>query len=260
MERNNSRIHQEAVRLNRFLAMAGVGSRRKNDELILSGEVMVNGQVVRQLGVQVQPGKDRITVGGKIVNPTEKLIYVLFNKPKDTITTMKDEKGRTTVMNYVRLKQRVFPVGRLDRNTTGALLFTNDGDLANALTHPKSEIEKMYRVTLDHQVSDEDLRRIRNGIDLEDGTARARSVKIMDGSKRKKVLLAIHEGRNHEVRRMFEALGYDIRQLDRVSFAGLTSLGLPRGRWRFLTRAEINFLKKITDSIRKRNTDEIPTQ
>lgn len=148
MERKDSEFHQETIRLNRFLAMAGVGSRRKNDKLILSGVVKVNGQVVQELGGQVQPGKDCITVEGKMVGLTQKLLYILFNKPKDAITTISDEKGRTTVMNYVKLKQRVFPVGRLDRNGPGVLLFTNDGEMAYALMHPKFEIEKIYQSCL----------------------------------------------------------------------------------------------------------------
>jgi pseudouridine synthase len=243
MERKGKGLHQEPIRLNRFLAMAGVGSRRKNDALILSGEVAVNGRVVQELGLRVRPGKDRISVGGKPIGLAEKPVYILLNKPKDAISTMSDEKDRTTVMNFVRLKRRVFPIGRLDRNTTGVLLFTNDGDLANALIHPAREIEKIYRVTLDRQLNREDLGKLRKGVELSDGTARPRSVEVVEGSKRKKVLLSIHEGRNHEIKRLFEALGYDVRQLDRVSFAGLTPLGLARGSWRFLTRAEVDFLK-----------------
>jgi len=257
MERKDSGVHQETVRLNRYLAMAGIGSRRKNDELILSGAVKVNGKLVKELGVQVQVGKDKISVQGELVNLEEKLVYIIFNKPKDTITTMSDEKGRSTVMDYVHIKQRVFPIGRLDRNTTGVLLFSNDGDLTNALIHPKHEIEKIYRVTLDHQVSDEDLRKLRKGVQLEDGLAKVQSVEIIDGSKRKKVLLALHEGRNREIRRMFEVIGYDVRQLDRVSFAGLTPLGLPRGHWRFLNRSEVNYLKKLTGCTSRKEIDEI---
>lgn len=246
MERKDSGFHQETIRLNRFLAMAGVSSRRKNDELILSGVVKVNGQVVQELGAQVQPGKDCITVEGKMVNLAQKLLYILFNKPKDAITTISDEKGRTTVMNYVKLKQRVFPVGRLDRNSTGVLLFTNDGEMAYALMHPKFEIEKIYRITLDRQITDQDLKKLRSGIKLEDGFAKARSADIIEGSKRKKVCITLREGRNREVRRIFKALGHEVCQLDRVSFAGLTSLGLLRGRWRFLSREEISHLKQLT--------------
>jgi 23S rRNA pseudouridine2605 synthase len=257
MERKDSRVHQETVRLNRYLAMAGIGSRRKNDDLILSGTVKVNGHVVQELGTQVRIGKDKVSIQGELVNIEEKLVYILLNKPKDTITTTSDEKGRTTVMKYVRVKERIFPVGRLDRNTTGVLLFTNDGDLANGLIHPKFEIEKMYRVTLDRQVSDEDLKNLRKGVRLSDGPAKASTAELIDGSKRKKVLLTLREGRNREVRRMFEVIGHDVRQLDRVSFAGLTPLGLPRGASRYLTRSEINYLKKLTGSISRKEIDEI---
>lgn len=245
MERKNSRIHSEALRLNRFLAMAGIASRRKSDELILSGAVRLNGKVVTELGTKVDPEHDSVTVHGKPVALVEKKIYILMNKPKDAITTMSDEKGRTTVMDFLKTKYRVFPVGRLDRNTTGVLLFTNDGDFANALLHPRYEIEKMYRVTLDKQITDADLKKLRKGIELSDGPAKAKMAEVIEGSKRKKVLVTLSEGRNREVRRMFEALGYDVRQLDRVSFAGLTPLGVPRGKWRFLTQTEVRQLKEL---------------
>ena len=259
MERKNTRIHQETVRLNRYLAMAGIGSRRKNDDLILSGAVKINGKPVKDLGVQVLVGKDKVLVHGELVHLEEKLVYIIFNKPKDTITTMNDEKGRTTVMNYVHVKQRVYPVGRLDRNTTGVLLFTNDGDLAHALIHPKFEIEKLYRVTLDRQVSDDDLKKLHKGVQLDDGLAKVHSAEIISGSKRQKLLLSLREGRNREIRRIFEIIGYDVRQLDRVSFAGITPLGIPRGSWRFMDRNEINYLKKLTGSKTRKEIDEIYT-
>lgn len=257
MEREDTGLHQESVRLNRFLAMAGVGSRRKNDTLILSGEVAVNGRIVRELGLRILPGKDRVSVAGKLVGMAEKPIYILFNKPKDTITTMSDEKGRATVMNFVRLRRRVFPVGRLDRNTTGVLLFTNDGELANALIHPAREIEKIYRVTLDRQITSEDLRELRKGIGLKDGFAKPQSAEVIDGSKRRRILISIHEGRNHIIKRIFEALGYDVKQLDRVLFAGLTTLGLSRGSWRFLTRTEIDFLRRNAGFKGRKGDEEI---
>jgi 23S rRNA pseudouridine2605 synthase len=257
MERKDKGIHKETVRLNRYLAMAGIGSRRKNDDLICSGAVKVNGRVVTELGVQVVVGKDRISVNGEIVNLEEKLVYIILNKPKDTITTTSDEKGRSTVMHYVKVKQRVYPVGRLDRNSTGVMLLTNDGDLAQALIHPKHEIEKLYRVTLDRQVNDEELRKLRNGIKLEDGPAKASAVEIIQGSKRKKVFIELHEGRNREIRRMFEALDHDVRQLERVSFAGITLSGLARGSWRFLRQDEISYLKQLTGSKKRKEIDEI---
>jgi 23S rRNA pseudouridine2605 synthase len=244
MERENTRIHQETVRLNRFLAMAGIGSRRKNDEIIRSGAVKINGRVVTELGTKVVLSKDRVSMNGTIVSIEEKNVYILLNKPKDVITTMNDERGRATVMNYVRTKYRVFPVGRLDRNTTGVLLFTNDGEFANALIHPKFEIERVYRVTVDKTMQDDDLKKLKKGIHLEDGPAKAQTVEIVEGSKRKKILIVIREGRNREVRRMFEALDYDVRQLDRVAFAGLTTLGVPRGKCRMLSYPEIKDLKK----------------
>jgi 23S rRNA pseudouridine2605 synthase len=244
MERENTRIHQETVRLNRFLAMAGIGSRRKNDELIRSGAVKINGRVVTELGTKVVLSKDRVSMNGTIVSIEEKNVYILLNKPKDVITTMNDERGRETVMNYVRTKYRVFPVGRLDRNTTGVLLFTNDGEFANALIHPKFEIERVYRVTVDKTMQDDDLKKLKKGIHLEDGLAKAQTVEIVEGSKRKKILIVIREGRNREVRRMFEVLDYDVRQLDRVAFAGLTTLGVPRGKCRMLSYPEVKDLKK----------------
>jgi pseudouridine synthase len=246
MERKDPRVHPQAVRLNRFLAMAGVGSRRKNDDLIRSGVVRVNGKVVDELGVQVNPYKDRVTVNGKIVNAEERHLYILLNKPKDAITTLSDERGRDTVMKYVSIHQRIYPVGRLDRNTTGVLLFTNDGDLAHALAHPSGEIERMYRVTLERQMEEKDLKRLRAGVKLDDGVAKPKEADIIQGSKRTKVLVTLAEGRNREVRRIFEALGYDVKQLDRVAFAGLTPLGLPRGDWRFLTRDEVRHLRRLT--------------
>jgi 23S rRNA pseudouridine2605 synthase len=257
MERKNKNLNQEIVRLNRYLAMAGIGSRRKNDDLIRSGVVKVNGHTVLELGTQVIVGKDQVAVSGKLINLEERLVYIVLNKPKDAITTTSDERGRNTVMNYVRVKQRVFPVGRLDRNSTGVLLFTNDGDLANALTHPKHEIEKMYRVTLDNQVTDEVLRKLRKGVKLDDGLAKAKYTEMIPGSKHKKVLVSICEGKNREIRRMFEIMGYDVRQLDRISFAGLTSSGLPRGDWRFLTKSEVDYLKKLTGSTTRKEIDEI---
>ncbi len=247
MERKNSRLHKENIRLNRFLAMAGVASRRKCDELISSGVVRVNGKVVTELGVKIDPENDKVKVDGKPVASVEKKIYILMNKPKNAITTMQDERGRTTVMDYLKTKYRVYPVGRLDRNTTGVLLFTNDGDFANALLHPKYKIEKMYRVTLDKQITDEALRRLKRGVHLEDGIAKALSADIIQGSKRRKVLITICEGRNREVRRMFDALGYDVKQLDRVGFAGLTPIGVPRGKWRFLTNEEVKHIYSLTN-------------
>ncbi len=245
MERKGPRVHKETIRLNRFLAIAGVGSRRSNDELIDSGVVRINGKKVAELGAKVDPDRDIVTVYGNPVHLAQHSVYILLNKPKDCITTLSDEKERRTVLEYVRVKQRVFPVGRLDRNTTGVLLLTNDGDLTHALTHPRLEIEKVYRVSLAEPLKSEDAAKLRRGIHLEDGLARAGEVEVVDGSKRMKVLVSIHEGRNREVRRLFEALGYDVRYLDRVLFAGLSYSGLQRGEWRYLTNPEVRYLREM---------------
>ncbi len=246
VERKGAGIHQENIRLNRFLAMAGVGSRRSNDELITSGAVKVNGRKVTELGSRVDPERDIVTVRGNPVHLAQHFVYVLLNKPKDCITTLSDERDRTTVVDYVKIKQRVYPVGRLDRNTTGVLLLTNDGDLTNSLIHPKFEVQKIYRAVLDKPIRSEDLGRLKRGVKLEDGTARANEAEIVEGSKRTRILVSLHEGRNREVRRIFDALGYDVKYLDRVSFAGLTYTGLQRGEWRHLTNVEVRYLKELT--------------
>jgi 23S rRNA pseudouridine2605 synthase len=244
VERKSARVHQEDIRLNRYLAMAGVGSRRRNDELIASGAVKVNGRKVVELGTKVKLGVDIVSVHGNPVHPPQHYVYILLNKPKDCITTLSDEKDRTTVMDWVKVKERVFPIGRLDRNTTGVLLLTNDGELTHALIHPKFEIEKIYKVSLEKPLRNEDFARLKKGVQLEDGVARANQAEIVQGTKRTKILLSLHEGRNREVRRIFEALGYDVKYLDRVSFAGLTFSGLQRGEWRYLTNLEVRYLKK----------------
>jgi 23S rRNA pseudouridine2605 synthase len=254
VERKSPGIHKEDIRLNKFLAMAGVGSRRGNDELIVSGVVRVNGKKVDELGAKVDPDKDIVTVNGNTVHVAQHDVYILFNKPKDCITTLSDEKDRTTVLDYVRVKQRVFPVGRLDRNTTGILLLTNDGELTNSLIHPSFEIEKTYKVSLDKPLKAEDFVRLKRGIHLEDGVARANEIEFVEGSKRMRVFVSIHEGRNREVRRLFDALGYDVKYLDRVSFAGLGYSGLQRGEWRYLTNAEVRYIQELVSRRESVNT------
>lgn len=244
-QREDSRAHQESIRLNKFLALAGIGSRRSNDELILSGDVKVNGRVVQELGIKINPLRDRVSVRGNQVFVEEREVYLLLNKPKDTITTVKDERGRTTVMELVKIKERVYPIGRLDRNTTGVLLLTNDGELANALMHPKHEVEKVYHVRLERGILHDDLRKLKTGIRLEDGIAKVNYVETLKKTKRTELFVAIHEGRNREVRRMFETLGYEVKKLDRISFAGITTVGLSRGRWRKLKMKEVEHLKKV---------------
>lgn len=245
VERKDSEHHQETIRLNKFLALAGIGSRRSNDELIRSGAVRVNGRPVRELGVKIDPRRDRVTVNGQPVGLGERKVYILFNKPKDCITTVRDEKGRKTVLDYVRVKERVYPVGRLDRNTTGVLLLTNDGELAYALTHPRYEIERVYRVVLDRPIEEADMTRLKKGVRLNDGIATVQAMQLIPGEKKRKLILSLHEGKNREVKRIFEALGYEVTQLDRVAFAGLTAQGLKRGEWRKLTRQEIEYLQGI---------------
>ena len=243
LEREGTDLHQEAVRLNKYLALSGVGSRRKNDELILSGVVKVNGKVVKELGTKIEPGRDHVTVNGRPVVQSGNQLYILFNKPKDCITTLSDERGRTTIMDYVRVRERVYPVGRLDRGTTGVLILTNDGDLAHVLTHPSTGIEKLYRVRVDTSLAESDMRQLAKGVRLSDGIARSKHASILPGTRKSEALVTVTEGRNHLVKRMFEAMGYKVKRLDRIAFAGLTVEGLGRGKWRFLTRREILALK-----------------
>ena len=232
------------VRLNRFIAMAGLGSRREADDLITAGLISVNGKLVTELGSKVKPGDDVRYNGERIRN--EKHVYLLLNKPKDYITTVEDPNERKTVMELIEgaCAERVYPVGRLDRNTTGLLLFTNDGDLARYLTHPSSRVKKIYSVELDKNLKVSDSRQLMEGVELEDGISRVDDIAYDgDGSNKKVVGVELHSGKNRVVRRLFEALGYEVKKLDRVGFAGLTKKDLPRGRWRFLDEKEIGFLK-----------------
>lgn len=245
VERKDTKLHKKTLRLNKYLAMAGVGSRRKNDELIAEGLVKVNGKTVIELGAKVDPGKDRVSVRGHPVQLAQKSLYIVLNKPKDCITTMNDEKDRPTVMEYVRTKDRVYPIGRLDRNTTGALLFTNEGELAHALTHPSFELEKVYHVRVDGELTDIHLRKLRHGIRLEDGRAKASRIDLVPHTHRSEIMVAVHEGRNRLIRRMFESLGFKIKKLDRLSFCGISTVGLARGEWRYLSRPEINALRAL---------------
>lgn len=229
------------VRLNRFIARCGVCSRREADSLIAAGQVSVNGVVVTELGTKVTP-RDRVDVHGRRVVPVH-LEYLLMNKPGDTITTTDDERGRTSVMDLVKEpaleKAGLFPVGRLDRHTTGVLLLTNDGDLAHRLMHPKYIIEKVYVAETEQDVTDEQLEVLMAGVELEDGMAKADQVARVTGGSRRTVGLSIHEGRNRQVRRMFESLGHRIKQLERVQYAGLTTEGIRKGKWRRLSRDEV---------------------
>ncbi len=232
------------VRLNKFMANAGVCSRREADELITKGLVKVNGEVVTELGVKIT-AKDTVEYNDKIVT-SERKIYILLNKPKDCVTTSDDPNGRKTVMDIVKgaCEERIYPVGRLDRNTTGVLLLTNDGDLASKLTHPKFVKKKIYQVWTDKPISEEDMQHIADGVELDDGPIHADAVSYVSPTDRKQAGIEIHSGRNRVVRRIFESLGYHVVKLDRVYFAGLTKKNLPRGRWRYHTQEEVNFLKQ----------------
>ena len=231
------------IRLNKFLANAGVCSRREADEFITEGVVSVNGTVVTELGTKVKR-TDEVKFHEQPVS-IERKVYVLLNKPKDYVTTSDDPQNRKTVMDLVKnvCRERIYPVGRLDRNTTGVLLFTNDGELASKLTHPKFLKKKIYHVTTDKNVTAADMRQIAEGITLEDGEIRADAIDYASPTDKKQIGIEIHSGKNRIVRRIFEALGYRVVKLDRVLFAGLTKKNVRRGDWRFLTEQEVNMLR-----------------
>ncbi len=230
-------------RLNKFIANAGICSRREADEYIKSGVVTVNGKVVTEMGAKVNPG-DKVLFHDQLVR-SEKKIYVLLNKPKDCVTTTDDPAARLTVMDLVKnaCKERIYPVGRLDRNTTGVLLITNDGDLASRLTHPKFEKKKIYHAFLDKKFTKADLQQVAEGIKLEDGFIKADSINFVEEDDKKQIGIEIHSGKNRIVRRIFEHLGYKVVRLDRVFFAGLTKKSLSRGQWRHLSEKEISMLQ-----------------
>lgn len=231
------------VRLNKYISNSGVCSRRDADKLIADGLVTVNGEVVTELGHKVLPS-DEVRYNGKLLNP-ERKVYLLLNKPRGYVTTLDDPHAGRTVMQLIEnaCPERIYPVGRLDTQTTGVLLFTNDGELAKKLTHPSYEKKKIYHVHLDRDFQPEDLEKLRKGIELEDGFIAADAIEMIDSRDQRQVGIEIHSGRNRIVRRMFNHLDYQVVKLDRVLFAGLTKKDLPRGRYRFLTQQEINFLK-----------------
>ena len=241
----SKKSEDDLIRLNRYISNSGICSRRKADELILNGEVSVNGEVIKELGYKVKIS-DKIKFQGKLLKPGN-LEYILLNKPKDFITTTDDPLERKTVMDLIRnaSTERVYPVGRLDRNTTGLLLFTNDGDLADRLAHPRNQVRKIYEVELDKSLSASDFEKIKEGLELEDGPAKVDAISYLDGKAKKHVGVEIHIGRNRIVRRIFESLGYEVVKLDRVVYAGLTKKDLPRGRFRHLTKEEIIYLKHL---------------
>lgn len=236
-------FNDQAIRLNKYLSNAGICSRREADVLIQTGVITVNGKVVTELGFKISL-TDVIQYDGETIN-AEKKRYVLLNKPKGFITTMDDPLGRKTVMSLVKsaCRERVYPVGRLDRETTGLLLFTNDGDLAKKLIHPRYQARKIYHVELNKPFKTEDFDTLLRGVDLEDGRSRADEISYVEGGTSREVGIEIHSGKNRVVRRMFEALGYTVVKLDRVVFAGLTKKDLPRGMFRHLSEDEVSYLK-----------------
>jgi 23S rRNA pseudouridine2605 synthase len=233
----------DLVRLNKYIAAAGICSRREADELISAGLITVNGKSVTELGSKVHPD-DEVKYNGERIR-TERKVYLVLNKPKDYVTTTDDPKERKTVMLLIRdaCNERVYPVGRLDRNTTGVLLFTNDGELAKKMTHPSSNKKKIYHVFLNKAISAGDLKKLAEGVELEDGFIQPDAISYASTENKKEVGLEIHSGKNRIVRRMFEAVGYRVDKLDRVYFGGLTKKNLPRGKWRLLTEKEVNMLK-----------------
>ena len=235
------------MRLNKYIAQAGVASRRKADQLTENGAVRVNGVVMKELGYDVQP-EDTVEVNGRVLRPAAKKIYIVLNKPKGYITTSDDPFDRKTVMELVTnaCHERIYPVGRLDRNTTGLLLLTNDGELAKKLMHPRHGVSKLYHVELDKAINKPDILKIADGIELEDGKAEVDEIaRVANADSKKEVGIQIHSGKNRIVRRIFESLGYQVVKLDRVVFAGLTKHNLPRGKWRHLLPREISQLKGI---------------
>jgi len=230
------------IRLNKYIANSGVCSRREADTYIEHGSVEVNGKLVTEMGYKVQPD-DVVRFDGTSITPEQKR-YILLNKPKNYITTMEDDRGRKTVMDLVSnaSKERIYPVGRLDRNTTGLLLFTNDGDLAKKLTHPKHNVRKLYHASLDNKLSLKDLEKLRGEVIIEGKKVFIDAVSYVDGQPKTEIGIEIHSGRNRIVRKIFEHLGYKVSKLDRVVFAELTKKNLPRGRWRELTNLELNNL------------------
>ena len=233
----------EKIRLNRYIASSGICSRRDADSLITKGVVQVNGKVVTELGTQVMPD-DTVKVNGKVIK-NERKVYILLNKPKDTVTTTDDPQGRRTVLDLIgdATEARVFPVGRLDRNTTGVLLLTNDGELAGKLTHPRYNIRKIYELETLQNVTDEMVNALKKGIELEDGVMKVDAISYLDPASKRFLQVEIHSGKNRVIRRMFEHLGIEILKLDRVFFAGLTKKNLSRGHWRHLTPKEVGWLK-----------------
>ena len=234
---------KDEVRLNKFIANSGICSRREADNFILAGVVTVNGEVVTELGTKVNINTDDIRFNGERLKGENK-VYIVMNKPKGYVTTASDPHADKTVMDLLKgCPVRVFPVGRLDKNTTGVLMFTNDGEIAEKLTHPSYDKKKIYQVSLDSKLRQEDYDKILSGVELSDGVIAADELEYIEEDDHRKLGIEIHSGKNRIVRRIFESLGYEVKALDRVYFAGLTKKGIKRGDWRYLSEGEINLLK-----------------
>jgi 23S rRNA pseudouridine2605 synthase len=234
----------DSIRLNKYIADAGYASRRKADELIASGVVKVNRKIVTELGTKIKPN-DNVTIKGDPIYVSHHYVYILLNKPKNYITSTNDEFGRKTVMELIKVEQRIFPVGRLDRNTTGVLLLTNDGELAQCLTHPKYQIIRTYNAKLDKPLRTDDAKSIAAGLEIDEGIFSSPCELLIDPNDRYKVTITLTEGKNHEIKKMFEVMGYEVKSLDRKYFYNLSTKGLKRGEHRFLEKAEIAELRKL---------------
>ena len=239
---DNSQASTQEMPLNKFIAHCGICSRRDAAEMVKLGKVKVNNETITEPGHKVS-AKDEIRVNGKKISLAKNLVYILLNKPKDYITTTDDPQKRKTVLDLIRIKERIYPVGRLDRNTSGVLLLTNDGELSQKLTHPSHEVKKVYHVTLNRSLDKKDFDQVLKGIELEDGLASVDVLAYADVKDKTQLGVEIHSGRNRIVRRIFEHLGYDVKNLDRVMFAGLTKKNVERGKWRFLSEKEVRDLK-----------------
>lgn len=235
------------MRLNKYIAHCGISSRRQAADFVKNGDVTVNGEVVKEPFYVVQPN-DKIAFKGKLVKPEANRVYILMNKPKGFLTTVTDDRGRKTVMDLLKgkIEERIFPVGRLDRATTGLLLLTNDGDLAKKLSHPSHKVKKVYHVVLDKPIEKVDVEKIRKGLELEDGVAEVDGLDYVKDAPKNEVGIELHIGKNRIVRRIFEHLGYQVEKLDRMYYAGLTKKDLPRGFFRHLTEKEVIMLKHFT--------------
>ncbi len=237
--------NKHSISLSKYIAHTGICSRRKATMLIRDGLVMVNNQVITEPGHKVEQ-VDEVKVKGKVVKPIQATLYILLNKPKDYITTLADEADRRTVIDLIKpaIVERIYPVGRLDRNTTGLLLLTNDGALAHILTHPRYQVKKTYHVVLKRSLQEDDLQKIKSGVLLEDGVAMVDDIYFIPNKARNYLRLVLHSGKYRVIRRLFEKLGYTVVKLDRIEYAGLTKKGLPVGAWRYLTEKEVVLLKK----------------